>query len=319
MNTRQMQYVIAVAEERSFSKAAERLYISQPSLSQFIRNLEKTLEVDLFDRTVTPLVPTEIGEEYVKTAYRILGLENNLMKRIKDYRQLSVSELNVGVSAYLNTDEISITLAQMRARHPNVNIYIHELFSVKMDELIEQGELDFSISPIKDSYDTYRFCRDIVSRDRFYLAASKEFLAKWMPELCEAQWGTVVSLQQFAQVPFLTMAEKSLQTYSTNLAAAKAGFTPNTILRCRRWQMLLELVEKSVGATLLTDRFLMDGTIGDNVILFKLQAPAPDLVGAVSYLRDAYRPKAAHAFISCYKDVVSNGRDATGYLKKRYL
>ena len=74
MNTRQLEYVIAVAEERSFSKAADKLHISQPSLSQYIRNIEKSLEVNLFDRSVTPLSLTEIGEVYVKTAYSIIAL-----------------------------------------------------------------------------------------------------------------------------------------------------------------------------------------------------------------------------------------------------
>lgn len=314
MNIRQMQYVIVIAEERSFSKAAKRLHISQPSLSQFVRNLEKTLEIELFNRSVTPIALTEMGEEYVRTAQKIIALEANLMKCISDYRDNSVSRLNVGVSAYLNTGEISQTLAEMRMEYPGVKIYMHELFSVTMDAMIEQGELDFSISPIKDSYDTTAFHRDIVSQDRFFLAISREMLSKHLPELKDAENGDVVRLEQFKDVPFLTMAERSLQTYSTNVAATAAGFVPNTILRCRRWEMLQELVEESVGATLLTDRFLLGRKRAENVVLFNLDPPAPNLVGTVSYQRGAYLPKAARAFISCYKRIVGQTRDENGYL-----
>lgn len=314
-----MQYVIAIAEDKSFSKAAERLHISQPSLSQYIRNLEKTLEAEIFDRTVTPLALTEIGEEYVKTAYKMLALENNLMKCVSDHLEKSISRLNVGISAYLNTGEISTTLTEMRLSFPNVRIYIHELFSVAMDEMIEQGEIDFSISPIKQSYDRVKFCRDVVSRDRFYLAASRDFLRKWLPELADTESGDTVALERFSEVPFLTMAKLSLQTYSTNIAAHNAGFTPNTILRCRRWQMLMELVEGNAGVTLLTDRFLMDSNLKDSVVLFNIEPEAPELVGAVSYQRGAYLPKAARTFISCYKRTVAQTRDEYGYLRKKLI
>ena len=139
MNTRQLEYVIAVAEERSFSKAADKLHISQPSLSQYIRNIEKSLEVNLFDRSVTPLSLTEIGEEYVKTAYRIIALENNLLKCISDQREKRKTTLNIGISAALNTWEISLALAEVRTKYPDTIITAHELFSINMDDLLEQG------------------------------------------------------------------------------------------------------------------------------------------------------------------------------------
>ena len=315
MNTRQLQYVIAVAEERSFSKAAERLHVSQPSLSQYIKNIEKSLEIDIFNRTVTPLELTVVGKEYLKTAYKMIALENDMLKFISDYHEKSVSRLNVGVSAYLNTREISLTLAEMRKSFPNLNINVHEHFSMVMDEMIEMGTLDFSISPIKDGYDMVKFNRDVVSRDRFCLAASREFLKRWVPELSNARSGDTVDIIKFAAVPFLTMAEMSLQTYSTNVVIEKSGFVPNIILRCRRWEMLLELVEGNVGVTLLTDRFLMGRPVKDDIVLFDINPTAPDLIGAVSYMRDMYMSKAARAFIGCYKRVVSERRDELGYLK----
>lgn len=206
-------------------------------------------------------------------------------------------------------------MAETHAKYPSLRIYIHELFSVAMDEMIQQGELDFSISHIKDSYDTTRFCRDVVSRDRFYIAVSRELLRKWAPELEAADDGDIVPLERFALAPFLTMDKRSLQTYSSELAARAAGFEMNVILRCRRWQMLLELVGESAGVTLLTDRYLMDSVIPPDVVLMRPVEPVPELVGAVSYLRSAYMPKAARSFISCYKRTVGQSRNVQGFLK----
>ena len=319
MNDRQLQYVITVAEERSFSRAAEKLHISQPSLSQYVRSLEKSLNVDLFDRSVTPLALTPIGEEFVKTAYKILALENDLLKRISDKRGDRLSVLNVGISANLSTEEISLAMAQMRTKYPDLTINTHEFFSVKMDEQLEQGELDLTISPITEDFDRNRFCRSVVSRDRFYLASSRTLLAQIAPELADADSGEVVRLERFAAAPFFTLSPESVHTHAFNVAAERAGFTPNVIMRCRRWKMLVDLVEKGVGMALLTDRFLVDGGVSEDVVLFQLDPPAPDLVSAVSWLREAYQPETAKAFIRCYQRIAAQNRDENGYLKRPYL
>lgn len=81
MNTRQLQYVLTVAEERSFSAAAEKLMISQPSLSQFMQKLEGELGANLFERTV-PLSLTQAGELYVQMARKMLVEEAESRERV---------------------------------------------------------------------------------------------------------------------------------------------------------------------------------------------------------------------------------------------
>ena len=86
MNLREMNYVVAIYEEQSISKAAERLYISQPSLSKFLINLERELNVQLFDRTTNPLTPTEYGRAYIETARSMLNLNSDMLRRMEDIR-----------------------------------------------------------------------------------------------------------------------------------------------------------------------------------------------------------------------------------------
>ena len=100
MNTRQLRYVIKVAEERSFSIAAKKLYIAQPSLSQFISKVEKEVGYELFDRMATPLKLTAAGEVYVKTAQEILNLKHAMENRLRDMGKAQYGKLAVGVSPY---------------------------------------------------------------------------------------------------------------------------------------------------------------------------------------------------------------------------
>ena len=80
MNLKKLKYIVTIAELRSISKAANELFISQPSLSSILSNLEKELGVTLFNRSTSPLSLTYAGEKYVETANKILSLENNLKK-----------------------------------------------------------------------------------------------------------------------------------------------------------------------------------------------------------------------------------------------
>lgn len=80
MDFRQLQYIIQVAECGSITKAAAKLYITQPSLSNYISKLERELGVALFDRSISPIRPTPAGEEYIKDAKRILYIQEQLEK-----------------------------------------------------------------------------------------------------------------------------------------------------------------------------------------------------------------------------------------------
>ena len=82
MNLKKLKYIVTIAELRSISKAANELFISQPSLSSILSNLEKELGVTLFNRSTSHLSLTYAGEKYVETANKILSLENNLKKRV---------------------------------------------------------------------------------------------------------------------------------------------------------------------------------------------------------------------------------------------
>ncbi len=85
MNYNILRYVIMVAEERSFTKAAKKLYISQPSLSQIIKNEEEKLGITLFDRSSYPLTLTDAGKEYVHWARQILAVCENMERRLNDF------------------------------------------------------------------------------------------------------------------------------------------------------------------------------------------------------------------------------------------
>ena len=98
MDLKEFEYVLAINEDKSFSKAAKRLFISQPSLSQYINRLENQLGVTLFDRNTIPLTLTYEGELYIEAMQNIVEIFNGMQKSFDDISELKKGRINIGLT-----------------------------------------------------------------------------------------------------------------------------------------------------------------------------------------------------------------------------
>lgn len=173
MNTKQLKYVITLAEERNFTAAAERLYVTQPSLSQYISSLEKELGTTLFDRSTKPLSLTVAGEAYLAAAHKILLEEDALLRRIGEIEDLETGRLTIGASTYQTSYLLPKSVAAFHQKYPGIQISIYE---DKMETLMEQlqnGGVDLVIGSV--SVLPLEFDVEILAEERLYLAVPKEF------------------------------------------------------------------------------------------------------------------------------------------------
>ena len=100
MDRRELEYIIVIAQEKNLSKAAERLYVSQPALSRFLLKLETQAGLPLFERKRRQLVPTLAGELYLDTAQKMLQLDQDLERQLKKLRECTHGKLTI---AYIVT------------------------------------------------------------------------------------------------------------------------------------------------------------------------------------------------------------------------
>ena len=135
-----MRYVIAVAEERSFGRAAKRLHIAQPPLSRQIRQLEEELGVALFHRR--PTRPTDAGRIFVESARETLAAADRTVARTRQADRAERGVVRVGYGPTNAWDEMPALAAAMRAAHPAVQLEARELWDAEMDERLRDGGLD---------------------------------------------------------------------------------------------------------------------------------------------------------------------------------
>jgi DNA-binding transcriptional LysR family regulator len=145
MDFHQFEYVMAIAEEKSFSKAANKLYISQPSLSQYIMRLENKLGIKLFDRTTNPFTLTYAGEKYIETAKSILNLNNHLDEQLGDIAGLKKGRIKIGIPISTERYILPLVLPEFNKRFPEIEILIKEHSAIELEELLAAGEVDIAI------------------------------------------------------------------------------------------------------------------------------------------------------------------------------
>src|SRR5215467_14146891 len=145
LDIRHLRYFLAVAEARSFSRAADRLGISQPSVSQQMRELETDLRVSLFQRRGKRILLTAAGLIFQKHAHAMLGqLENFLDELSLDSVQLR-GALHLGIVPWLDVALVPQLLGLFVARHPGVNLTVTEISSDDIETALEEGRLDVGL------------------------------------------------------------------------------------------------------------------------------------------------------------------------------
>ena len=152
MEMHQLRYVVAVARTRSFSRAAERCHVSQPSLSQQIQKLEQELGARLFDRMKREVKLTSHGQSFLPRAVRILEEADAAMREVADARSLLRGTVTVGVLPTIAPYLLPSAMATFTENFPGVEIVVQEDTTARLLNLALACEIDFALAspPIRD-------------------------------------------------------------------------------------------------------------------------------------------------------------------------
>ena len=141
----QLQYVLAVAEHKNFTIAADKSFVTQPTLSMQIQKLEKELNIEIFDRTSHPIKITQIGEKIVAQAKIILMEANRMKHLVNEEKGLLEGDFVIGVIPTILPSLVPLFYKTFQRNNPKSNLIIKELQTDKIVKGIKDGSLDFGI------------------------------------------------------------------------------------------------------------------------------------------------------------------------------
>jgi DNA-binding transcriptional LysR family regulator len=239
-----LRYFVAVAEELSFNRAAQRLHISQPPLSNQIKRLEEELGVRLFDRSSRGVQMTEAGELLLEEARRIFVQVDQTVRTVQHVGHGEVGHLTLGFVASASNEVLPPILRTFRERYPEVDLFLREMRPDRIVHQLHNKQIDvgFLYLPLEDA----SLSIECVSREPLVLA---------LPEAHPLAPKQRVGLQAVAEEPFILPAryQRMPGLYGqVTKACRQAGFVPNAVQQ-DVWlmQTIVGLVAGGTGVALV--------------------------------------------------------------------
>src|SRR3982074_3050387 len=150
MDMRQLRYLVPLAEELHFTRAAAREHIAQPALSQQIRRLEEEVGLALVERTTRQVTITAAGELLVARARRILSEVDAAQTELQGLRGIQTGHVTVGAMNTMGPIDVSLVLAIFHGRHPGVELTVREMSSEELAEMLRVDELDLAFLSVTE-------------------------------------------------------------------------------------------------------------------------------------------------------------------------
>ena len=242
MELRQLRYLVALADERHFTRAAAREHVAQPALSQQIRRLEAEVGLALVERTTRRVAMTAAGELLVARARRILAELEAAEDELGALAGVKRGHLAVGALHTMGPVDLSQLLASFHRNHPAVELTVREQSSEELADMLRVDVIDLAFLSVTER---------IQSRGlELHRLVSEELVAVLAPQHPLAGRDTV-ALAELAGDPFISFRAGSRLRELLDSAAAQAGFEPRITLESNESRRIRSLVSGGLGVAIL--------------------------------------------------------------------
>ena len=242
MELRQLRYLVALAEELNFTRAAANEHVAQPALSQQIRRLEDEVGLALVERTTRHVALTDAGQLLVLRARRVLSELQAAETELEAVRGMNTGHVTIGAMHTMGPVDLSLPLALFHDRHPDVGLTVREYSSEEMAEMLRVDELDLAFLSVTERVEAHGLgLHQLVSEDLVVLLPPGHALAGRrqvrMAELADEQF---ISFRAGARLRELLFS-----------AARYAGFEPRVTLESNESRRVRLLVSRGLGVAIL--------------------------------------------------------------------
>ena len=301
MNFLALDYFLVVAEELNITKAAERLYISQQSLSNQIIKLEKELDIQLFVRS-PQFALTYAGTRLVRAATQMMDVKRQILSEIDDINNNRRGELKLGVSHTRGRALLPEILPFFNQTHPLVEITLVEDNSETLEHHLQHGMIDLMIGFMPVMLEGVETLPLIT--DRLFLVVPRKFMQMVFgnkTDFMRGKFSESADITPFKECPFLFLKKGNRIRSLTDLYLKSKNISPQVVLETENIETAFALSVKGMGITVYPEMFLnnLHKNFGEEtgVDFFPLNNSATVCRLCIAYSRNRYLSKAAQDFI----------------------
>jgi DNA-binding transcriptional LysR family regulator len=242
MELRQLRYLVALADECHFTRAAAREHIAQPALSQQIRRLETEVGLALVERTTRRVALTDAGELLVARARRILAEVDDAQAELGTLAGVKGGRLAVGALHTMGPVDLSLLLAAFHRNHPAVELTVREQSSEELAEMLRDDEIDLAFLSVTERIQSHGL--------ELHRLVTEELVAVLPPQHALADRDGV-TMTELAGDAFISFRTGSRLRELLDWAAADAGFEPRIALESNESRRIRSLVSSGLGVAIL--------------------------------------------------------------------
>ena len=246
MNMKQALYFKTIAQYGTITAAAKQLYISQPSLSQTLRQIEDEVGTPLFDRSTSPFHLTYAGERYLKAVEAMLDIETRRKEEIESIRRDDGGRLRLGISVTRAMQVLPDVIPIFTKAYPNVTIELTEAASASLEGLLQKGQIDLALAALEANEANIAY--ELIEKESIGILAGKDSqLAQLVPS------GTPISLEMVEKEAFVSLDTSHSSRIIQDRLFRRYNIRPKILLETSSLEVARRVALKSGACMVLPD------------------------------------------------------------------
>ncbi|MED4207334.1 cidABC operon transcriptional activator CidR [Neobacillus mesonae] len=288
MDIKHLQYFLEVARLNSFSRAADELFITQPTISKMIKNLEEELGVVLFDRSRKQLALTDAGRIILEHAKLVDHAMKNLSTDLDNLFGLKKGHIRIGLPPIFDAHDFLKIVGKFHEKYSGITFQLVEDGSKKIEEAVQNNLLDVGIVVLPTKLELFD-----------YFSILEEDLMLILPESHPLANREEVNLVELAQESFILFNKDFALNDRIILSCNNLGFQPTIISESSQQNFIKEMVSYQLGIALLPESISLD--LPDNVKAIRVVNPTISWHLAIIWSKEQYLSYAAKEWLNFTK------------------
>lgn len=302
MNIHELNYVLCIAKHQNITKAAQELFISQPTLSKHLKKLERDLNIKLFSRVDNCYLPTYAGRRYMEYASRVLALTQDWERELSDLVTANAGELNIAFPLMRSSCMIPRILPPFHQMHPGIQVnFFEETYGIQ-ERLLEDTKIDFAI--FSECSPNPKLEYETLGQEQILLAVSPLHpLAKGLPDMNHIKGEyPVIDWKQLENERMILHFPEQTTGAITERLLSRHHLHPQVPFYTRNTQAALLLVQENQGICFAPETYIRNMTFHTPPVCFSLGDEDACTATTLAYRKGAYLSSYSMDFIQIAKE-----------------
>ncbi|MCD8021189.1 MAG: LysR family transcriptional regulator [Clostridiales bacterium] len=269
MNVKGLQYIVEIGKQGSLSAAAKELGVSQPTLSNYLSSLEKSLGVDLFVREKRRMFPSPAGRIYIDAAEKIITIKDQTYHSIQMLKQAPIDVITIGATPMRGSIMIAQLFSQFNKRFPNIRLEIKESYMSDLKKNVLDQSVNFALGS----------CYDVESSDFDYATIAREEIVIGVPSFYplareaseDPDHLASIPVERLADFPFVLMSPGNTVRSISDSILQKANLRPLVVFETSNTLVLANMLQRGTGVGFLPRSSMFEKK--EDIVYFSIDPP----------------------------------------------